>query len=78
MRLVIQRVFSGRVTVAGEVVGEIGPGVVVFLGINRNDTENEIEWAVRKMLNTRIWPDEGDKPWSKSVAAMEYSLLIVS
>ena len=47
MRAVVQRVFSARVVVDGEPVGEIGRGLCVLLGVTRNDGEEEAEWLAR-------------------------------
>ena len=56
MRLVLQRVTSASVTVEGQVVGAIGRGVCVLVGITDTDTSSDVEFAARKILNTRLWP----------------------
>jgi D-aminoacyl-tRNA deacylase len=59
LRAVIQRVTSARVTVAGQTCGEIGPGLLVFLGIAEGDSEADGEWLAKKIVDLRIFPDEG-------------------
>jgi len=57
MRAVVQRVKASRVEVNGRVVGEIGPGLLVFLGVEERDTEAASEYLVNKIVNLRIFPD---------------------
>ncbi len=59
MRAVIQRVTSARVTVAGQICGEIGPGLLVFLGVAEGDAEGDGEWLAQKIAGLRLFPDEG-------------------
>ena len=61
MRAVIQRVSSASVTVDSEKTGEIKAGLLVLLGIQKNDGEQEIQWMVDKIINLRIFSDEEDK-----------------
>ena len=61
MRAVVQRVTSARVTVAGEVIGEIGPGLLVFLGVAQGDTESDGEWLAQKIAALRIFEDDAGK-----------------
>lgn len=61
MRAVIQRVLRGAVTVDGEVVGEIGRGLVILVGITHTDTEAEARWLAAKIANLRIFEDEQGK-----------------
>jgi D-aminoacyl-tRNA deacylase len=60
MRVVLQRVSSARVTIAGETFAEIGPGLLVLLGIAEDDAEVDGEWLAEKIAGLRIFPD-GDK-----------------
>lgn len=61
MRAVIQRVSSASVTVNSKKTGEIDAGLLVLLGIHKNDGEQEIQWMVDKIINLRIFSDEEDK-----------------
>jgi len=58
MRVVVQRVSRAGVEVGGEVVGKIDRGVLVYVGIEKGDTEKEIAFMAEKVLNLRIFPDE--------------------
>jgi D-tyrosyl-tRNA(Tyr) deacylase len=58
---VIQRVSSGRVLVAGHAIAQIGPGLVVLLGIGPQDGEEEARFLVEKIANLRIFEDEDGK-----------------
>lgn len=57
MRVVVQRVASASVTVAGNTTGSIGPGMLVLAGFEDSDTDSDIDWMVRKLLGLRIFPD---------------------
>ena len=57
MRAVIQRVSAARVTVSGAIVGDIGPGLLVFLGVAPTDTEADVQWLAEKIAKLRIFPD---------------------
>ena len=61
MRAVCQRVSEARVTVDGEVTGEIGAGLVVLLGIERKDDPNEARRLARKVAQLRIFEDDGGR-----------------
>ena len=57
MVALIQRVREASVTVDGAVTGEIGPGLLVLLGVHQRDTEAELAWVAKKVVNLRIFPD---------------------
>ena len=61
MRVVIQRVSEGRVSVAGEVLAEIGPGLVILLGIGPEDGEPQAQYLAEKIANLRIFRDSEGK-----------------
>ena len=77
MRAVIQRVTRAKVTVDNEVIGEIGNGLVVLVGIARDDTKVEAAYLVDKIANLRIFDDEDGK-MNLSVKDVVGGLLIVS
>jgi len=77
MRAVVQRVTRASVTVDGEIVGEIGNGLVVLLGIARDDTEKDATYLVEKIAALRIFDDEAGR-MNSSVKDVHGALLIVS
>lgn len=80
MRVVIQRVKSSQVEIAGKVVGKIGQGLNLLVGISAIDTEAELDWMVRKCLELRLFPEDenGSGRWEKSVQEIGGELLVVS
>jgi D-aminoacyl-tRNA deacylase len=58
MRALVQRVSSASVSVDGHRVSEIGPGLLVLLGISREDTDRDADWLADKVRALRIFPDE--------------------
>ncbi|HHX27034.1 MAG TPA: D-tyrosyl-tRNA(Tyr) deacylase [Firmicutes bacterium] len=77
MRAVVQRVKSARVTVEDEVVGEIGPGLVVFLGVGEDDTCDDVSYLVDKVANLRIFEDDDGK-MNLSALQLGLQVLVVS
>jgi D-tyrosyl-tRNA(Tyr) deacylase len=61
MRVVLQRVTHGRVSVEGRTVAEIGPGMVILLGVGPNDGEGQALYLVEKIANLRIFEDDQGK-----------------
>jgi D-tyrosyl-tRNA(Tyr) deacylase len=61
MRAVIQRVRKSSVSVDGEIVGQIGRGVVVLVGVTHGDTQEQAEWLARKVAGLRIFEDSEGK-----------------
>jgi len=77
MIALVQRVSSASVTVSGELIGQIGPGLLILLGIHSHDSDKEIEWVVRKCANLRVFPDAEGK-MNRSVKDSEGEALVVS
>jgi D-tyrosyl-tRNA(Tyr) deacylase len=77
MRAVVQRVTRASVKVEDEIVGEIGNGLVVLLGIARDDTKVEGAYLVDKIVNLRIF-DDAERKMNLSVKDVDGALLIVS
>lgn len=66
-------------SVEGETVGAVsGPSLAVLVGVGREDTEEQVEWLARKLLNMRLWAGDDEKPWARSVRDMGGSVLVVS
>ncbi|CAG4960053.1 unnamed protein product [Colias eurytheme] len=78
MKALIQRVMNANVTVNGELMSNIGQGLCVFIGITHNDTPKDMEYMVRKLLSLKLFNDENDKKWKKSVVDEDLELLCVS
>lgn len=77
MRAVVQRVSRAVVTSGEEMLGSIGPGLVVFLGIHGTDGPNEIKWMADKIIALRIFEDEGGK-MNRSLLDIGQEMLIIS
>jgi D-aminoacyl-tRNA deacylase len=77
MRVVVQRVSRARVTVAGAVVGEIGRGLLVLLGVARDDTIEHSRWLADRTVGLRIFADEEGK-MNRGVAEIGGGVLVVS
>ncbi len=61
MKALLQRVTGASVSVAGEVVGRIGRGLVVFVGVANGDTVRDAQYLAQKTVSLRIFPDEAGK-----------------
>jgi len=77
MKVVIQRVTRASVRVAGEVIGEIGRGLVIFVGVAQDDTNEDIEYLVEKTINLRIFADTEGK-FNLSALDVKGELLLIS
>ena len=77
MRALVQRVSEASVSVDDEVVGRIGSGLLVFIGLSREDSEGEAQYIVDKTLNLRIFPDETGR-FDRSALDIGAELLIIS
>ncbi len=61
LRAVVQRVSEARVEVGGEIIGEVGRGLMVLAGCGEGDTEDDARWLADKVANLRIFEDEDGK-----------------
>ena len=77
MRLLVQKVNKASVLVSNKIVGKINKGLLVFQGVDLNDTEDDIEWVVKKTINLRIFKDE-NKIMNLSVREVDGDILVVS
>lgn len=77
MRAVVQRVTSARVTVSGRVTGEIGPGLLVLLGVEEGDSLPDLHYITSKIRDLRIFADDDGK-MNRSVLDLQGGVLVVS
>jgi D-aminoacyl-tRNA deacylase len=77
MRAVVQRVSEASVRVDGRAVGAIGPGLLVLLGVGRDDAEADADYLAGKVVNLRVFPDEAGH-MNRSVLETGGSVLVVS
>ena len=77
MRIVIQRVKEASVAVAGEVIGQIGHGMMVLVGVEEGDTDDDCRWLAAKTVALRIFDDENGV-MNRSVADVGGNVLAVS
>lgn len=77
MRVVIQVVSEASVNIDGKIYSRIQQGLLILLGIEHSDTEQDIEWLTKKIANVRIFADENNQ-MNKSVIDIKGKLLVVS
>lgn len=78
MRAVIQRVTEARVRVGDRIVGEIGRGLLVLLGIGRDDGPEQVRYIAGKIRDARLFEGENNKPMDRSVVEIGGAVLVVS
>ncbi|OHB67993.1 MAG: D-tyrosyl-tRNA(Tyr) deacylase [Planctomycetes bacterium RBG_13_62_9] len=77
MRAVVQRVSEARVEVDGTIIGHVGRGLLVYLGVGRDDAEADVQFMVDKLVNLRIFADDAGK-MNRSVVDVGGGVLLVS
>ena len=77
MRALLQRVSAASVSVDNVIPGQIGGGFLVFLGVGKSDTQEDLEYLVDKVINLRVFPDEHGK-FDRSVQDVGGEILLVS
>ena len=77
MRAVIQRVTEASVTIDGNVHGSIGNGYIILLGVCEEDTQDDVEWLVKKIVNLRVFDDENGV-MNRSIMDVSGDCLVVS
>ena len=77
MRAVVQRVSRAQVAINGEITGQIGPGLLVLLGVGRNDTEEDAKYLAAKIVGLRVFEDAEGK-MNRNVQEAGGSVLAVS
>jgi D-tyrosyl-tRNA(Tyr) deacylase len=78
MRAVVQRVTAARVRVGQRVTGEIAGGLVVFLGVGRDDSAADVAYMAGKIRGMRVFAGDGGKPMDRSVGEAGGSVLVIS
>jgi D-tyrosyl-tRNA(Tyr) deacylase len=78
VRAVIQRVTEARVRVGDRIVGEIGRGLLVLLGIGRDDGPEQVRYIAGKIRDARLFDGENNKPMDRSVVEIGGAVLVVS
>jgi D-tyrosyl-tRNA(Tyr) deacylase len=77
MRAVVQRVLKASVTVDGEQIAEIGPGLLVLLGVGTGDDEADAHWLADKLIHLRVFENAEGK-FDRSVRDIDAAVLLVS
>jgi D-aminoacyl-tRNA deacylase len=77
MRAVVQRVKRAQVTSNRELVGQIGPGLLVFLGVAKTDRESDADYLAEKVIGLRVFADEDGK-MNRAVTEIKGAVLVVS
>ena len=77
MRVLLQRVTKASVTIENRIIGQIGPGLVILLGVKQNDTLAAAEYLAHKIVNLRVFQDENGK-FNRSALEVGAELLVVS
>ena len=77
MRAVIQRVSEAKVEVEGKIVGQVGRGLLVYLGVGKEDTETDAQFMAEKLANLRIFADDAGK-MNRSVIDIGGGVLLIS
>ncbi len=77
MRVVVQRVSEAKVTIDESISEEIGLGFMILLGIEHEDTIDDIYWLIKKIVGLRVFSDEAQK-MNKSIKEVDGSILLVS
>ena len=77
MKVVIQRVSSASVTIENQIKGQIQTGLLLLIGIETADSDEDIDWLTKKIAHLRIFPDEASV-MNKSVLDIDGEILIIS
>jgi len=78
VRAVVQRVVRARVSVGDRVTGEIGPGLLVLVGVSKHDTVSDVAAIAAKIRDMRVFEGDGGKPMDRSIVQSGGSILVVS
>jgi D-tyrosyl-tRNA(Tyr) deacylase len=78
VRAVVQRVSTARVRIGDRVAGEIGPGLLVLVGVSRHDTSADVIYVAGKIRDMRVFGDGAGKPMDRSIVETGGGVLVVS
>ena len=77
MRVVVQRVSQSSVTIESDIVSSISKGLLILLGVENNDTLDDVNWLIRKIINLRIFTDIDGK-MNNSIVDIKGDIIVVS
>jgi D-tyrosyl-tRNA(Tyr) deacylase len=77
MRIILQRVKEASVTIEGKINAEIGQGLLLLIGIEQEDQQEDIDWLCKKVLDLRIFSDDEGK-MNRSIRDVEGDIIVVS
>ena len=77
MRAILQRVSTASVQIDGRLQGAINAGLLVLLGVGKDDKDADLQWTVDKIANLRVFPDETGK-MNRSIMEIQGEILVVS
>lgn len=78
MKIVIQNAPQGSVHVGGNIIGDENNGIVCLVGIGIDDTEEDLEWSVQKLLTFNLFPGQDGTQFQKSLSESRREILLVS
>jgi D-aminoacyl-tRNA deacylase len=78
MRILVQRVKSASVTVEGQMISSIGPGLVALVGLHEDDTIEDLQYCCKRLLLCKLWNNDNGQAWRQSVKQRNYDCLCVS
>jgi len=78
MRLVVQRVKAASVSVEGEVISSIGPGIMALVGLHEDDAKEDLEFCCKKLLACKLWANDNGALWRHGVKQRDMEVLCVS
>ncbi len=78
MKILLQRVSEASVSVDDQMIGQIGKGLLLFVGITHGDSEEDVEYLTDKVLGMRVYENEEGKPFDKNIVDISGEILVVS
>lgn len=79
MRFIIQRVNQANVSIKDkESSSKIGKGLLIYVGINKNDNEDSLDFIIDKLLNIKLFDGENESRWKESILSLDLEILLIS